>query len=163
MTNRRLGFSKTASPETRDEKITPKGAPGRSRRSDFQPPRLGLLLLNGHGDKNKQGSPNRIIRAALKGDATGDDDMRDIRNDLQERADLIHDRIKAAAVHFERMVEQLRNEHDARVADSKACLAMIAKLMEFEERHLANMSPEATPPPTSSQHADLTQKLRRVV
>ena len=119
-------------------------------------------MLNGHGDKNKQGSPNRIIRAALKGDATGDDDMRDIRNDLQERADLIHDRIKAAAVHFERMVEQLRNEHDARVADSKACLAMIAKLMEFEERHLANMSPE-TPPPPSSQHADLAQKLRRVV
>ena len=91
--------------------------------------------------------------------------MRDIRNDLQERADLIHDRIKAAAVHFERMVEQLRNEHDARVADLKACLAMIAKLMEFEERHLANMSPETmTPPPSpSSQHADLAQKLRRVV
>jgi len=66
-------------------------------------------LLNGHSDKNKQGSPNRIISAALKGDATGDDDMRDSRNDLQE----------AAAVHFERMVEQLRNEHDARVADSK--------------------------------------------
>ena len=43
--------------------------------------------------------------------------MRDIRNDLQERADLIHDQIKAAAVHFERVVEQLRNEHDARVAD----------------------------------------------
>ena len=89
--------------------------------------------------------------------------MRDIRNDLQERADLIHDRIKAAAVHFERMVEQLRNEHDARVADSKACLAMIAKLMEFEERHIANMSPEAPPPTPSSQHADLAQKLRRVV
>ena len=86
--------------------------------------------------------------------------MRDIRNDLQERADLIHDRIKAAAVHFERMVEQLRNEHDARVADSKACLAMIEK---FEERHLANMSPETTPPPPASQHADLAQKLRRVV
>jgi hypothetical protein len=39
---------------------------------------------------------------------------------------------------------------------------MIAKLMEFEERHRANMSPE-TPPPPSSQHADLAQKLRRVV
>ena len=92
--------------------------------------------------------------------------MRDIRNDLQERADLIHDRIKAAAVHFERMVEQLRNEHDASVANSKACLAMIAKLMEFEERHIANMSPEPPPPPpppSSSQHADLAQKLRRAV
>ena len=58
--------------------------------------------------------------------------MRDIQNDLQERADLIQDHIKAAAVHFERMVEQLRNEHDARVADLKLNLAMIAKLMEFE-------------------------------
>jgi hypothetical protein len=27
------------------------------------------LLLNGHGEKNKQGSPNRIVRATLKGEA----------------------------------------------------------------------------------------------
>ena len=88
--------------------------------------------------------------------------MRDIRNDLQERADLVQDRIKAAAVHFERMVEQLRNEHDASVADLKASLAMIAKLMEFEERQVASMSGDSTPSP-SSQHANLAQKLRRVI
>ena len=29
----------------------------------------GLLLLNGHGEKNKQDSPNRIVRATLKGEA----------------------------------------------------------------------------------------------
>ena len=85
--------------------------------------------------------------------------MRDIRNDLQERADLIHDQIKAVAVHFERMVEQLRNEHDARVADSKERLAMIARLMEFEERQFANRSPDSTPSPPSQ----LTQNLRRVI
>ncbi len=68
--------------------------------------------------------------------------MRDIRNDLQERADIVQDQIKAAAGHFERMVAQLRNEHDARVADLKVSLAMIAKLMEFEERHVANTSPD---------------------
>ena len=62
--------------------------------------------------------------------------MRDIQNDLQERADLIQDQIKAAAVHFEKMVAQLRNEHDARVADLKLNLAMIAKLMEFEGANL---------------------------
>ena len=62
--------------------------------------------------------------------------MRDIQNDLQERADLIQDQIKAAAGHFERMVEQLRNEHDARVADLQLNLAMIAKLMEFEGANL---------------------------
>ena len=88
--------------------------------------------------------------------------MRDIRNDLQERADIVQDQIKAAAVHFDRMVAQLRNEHDARVADSKACLAMIAKLMEFEERHVANTSPDSTSSP-SSQHANPAQKLRRVI
>ena len=88
--------------------------------------------------------------------------MRDIRNDLQERADLVQDQIKAAAVHFERMVEQLRNEHDARVADLKVKLAMIAKLMEFEERHVADRSPDSTPSP-SSQHANLQQKLQRVI
>jgi hypothetical protein len=30
------------------------------------------------------------------------------------------------------MVEQLRYEHDAKIADFKGALAMIAKLMEFE-------------------------------
>ena len=109
-----------------------------------------------------EASPNRIVRAALKGEATGDDDMRDIRNDLQERADLAQDRIKAADVHFERTVERLRNEHDASVADLKASLAMIAKLMEFEERHTTNMSPDTTPL-SSSQHANLAQKLRQVI
>ena len=88
--------------------------------------------------------------------------MRDIRNDLLERANLTQDRIKAADVHFERMVERLRNEHDASVADLKAGLAMIAKLMEFEERHVANTSPDSTSSP-SSQHANLAQKLRRVI
>jgi isocitrate dehydrogenase kinase/phosphatase len=88
--------------------------------------------------------------------------MRDIRNDLQERAELVQDRIKAADVHFDRMVEQLRNEHDASVADLKVSLAMIAKLMEFEERHVANTSPDSTSSP-SSQHANLAQKLRRVI
>jgi uncharacterized protein (UPF0210 family) len=88
--------------------------------------------------------------------------MRDIRNDLQERADLIQDQIKAAAVQLERMVEQLRNEHDVRVADLKVSLAMIAKLMELEDRHVAKTSPDSTPSP-SSQHANLAQKLRGVI
>jgi hypothetical protein len=60
------------------------------------------------------------------------------------------------------MVEQLRNEHDARVADLKMSLAMIAKLIELEQRQFANTSPDSAPS-TSSQNADLTQKLRRVI
>ena len=61
--------------------------------------------------------------------------MRDIRSDLQERATLIDEQIRAAYSHFEKTVEQLKNEHNARVADLKSGLTMIAKFMEFEQRY----------------------------
>ena len=48
--------------------------------------------------------------------------MRDIRNDLQERADLARDQIKAVDAQFQRMVEQLRHEHDPRIADLRGAL-----------------------------------------
>ena len=67
--------------------------------------------------------------------------MRDIRSDLQERATLIDERIRAAYSHFEKAVEQLKNEHDARVADLKSGLTMIAKFMEFEQRYFRSDSP----------------------
>jgi hypothetical protein len=76
--------------------------------------------------------------------------MRDIRNDLRERADKAHDGIKAADVDFERMVERLRHEHDARVADFKAALAIIAKLMEFENRRMGNVVTVESPTPSPS-------------
>jgi hypothetical protein len=88
-----------------------------------------------------------------------EDAMRDIRNDLQERADLIQDRIKAARAHFERMVEQLRGEHDARVADLKTSLAMIAKLIEFEQRLIASAPSDLAPPPSPPEQPPL----RRVI
>ena len=67
--------------------------------------------------------------------------MRDIRRDLQERATLIDENIKATYAHFERAIQQLQTERDARIADLKSTLAMIAKLMEFEERLLPNTPP----------------------
>jgi hypothetical protein len=86
--------------------------------------------------------------------------MRDIRNDLLERADLAQDRIKAADVHFDRLAKQLRSEHEASVADLKAILAMIAKLIEFENRQLANTPSDMIPPPSLPENP---QKLRRVI
>jgi hypothetical protein len=62
--------------------------------------------------------------------------MRDIRGDLQERAILVDEQIRAAAAHFDKAIQQLQTERDARIADLKAGLAMIAKFMEFEERFL---------------------------
>ena len=67
--------------------------------------------------------------------------MRDIRSDLQERAILIDEQIRAAYSHFEQTVEQLKNEHDARVVDLKSGLTMIGKFMEFEQRYFRFDSP----------------------
>ena len=51
--------------------------------------------------------------------------MRDIRSDLQERTTLIEAQIRAAYAHFERIVQQLQNERDAKITDLKSGLAMI--------------------------------------
>jgi hypothetical protein len=67
--------------------------------------------------------------------------MRDIRSDLQERVTLVDEQIRAACTYFEKTAKQLQNERDARIADLKSCLAMIAKFMDFEQRFLANASP----------------------
>lgn len=73
--------------------------------------------------------------------------MRDIRNDLQERANLIDEQIKVAYAHFENAIQQLKTEREAKIADLQSGIAMIAKFMEFEERFLANVSPPAAPSP----------------
>ena len=67
--------------------------------------------------------------------------MRDIRGDLQERAILVDEQIRSVVSHFDKTIQQLQTERDARIADLKAGLAMIAKFMEFEERFLHNTLP----------------------
>jgi hypothetical protein len=71
--------------------------------------------------------------------------MRDIRSDLQERATLVDEQIRAVYSHFEKTVEQLKDEHEARVGDLKSGLSMIGQFMEFEERYF--MSDSARPNP----------------
>lgn len=74
--------------------------------------------------------------------------MRDIRNDLQERAALIDEQIKAAYAHFEKAIAQLQNERDAKIADLKSLHAMIAKFTEFEQR-LSGGGSGSAPVPSS--------------
>jgi hypothetical protein len=83
--------------------------------------------------------------------------MRDIRSDLQERATLIDDQIRAAVAHYEKTIQQLQTERDARIADLKSGLAMLAKFMEFEERFLHNTAPVVPPTPLVAL-ADLFMK-----
>ena len=74
--------------------------------------------------------------------------MRDIRSDLQERATLIEEQIRAAHNQFQKVLQQLQNERDARIADLKSGLAMIAKFMEFEQRSWGNVSAPGPVVPT---------------
>lgn len=71
--------------------------------------------------------------------------MRDIRNDLQERARLIEEQISGAYAQFEKMIEQLQTEREDRVADLKSELGAVVKLLEAEHRRMANVLPIATP------------------
>jgi hypothetical protein len=66
--------------------------------------------------------------------------MRDIRSDLQERATLIDEQIRAADDHFGKSVKQLQKERDAKVGELESLLAMITKFIEFENRHIRNVS-----------------------
>jgi len=67
--------------------------------------------------------------------------MRDIRSDLQERTTLIDEQIRAAYDQSQKILEQLQNERDAKIADLKSAQATIAKFMEFEQRFLGTVSP----------------------
>jgi len=58
--------------------------------------------------------------------------MRDIRGDLEERANIVHDQIRAAFGHYENVVQQLQTERDERVSDLKHTMVMIERLMQFE-------------------------------
>ena len=63
--------------------------------------------------------------------------MRDIRGDLQDRASLLEEQINAHEAETERLIEQLKREHDSRLEDLKAELEAVARLMEVELRRLS--------------------------
>ena len=77
--------------------------------------------------------------------------MRDIRDDLQERAKLCEEQIRMVCSRFDQMVQQMQNERDAKIADLKSGLAMIHKLVEFENKLMGKVVPlpnASTPPPS---------------
>jgi hypothetical protein len=91
--------------------------------------------------------------------------MRDIRNDLQDRAILLEEQINAADAQFESLVEQLRTEHESRIEDLKAEFEAVSRLLEVEQRRLANIpvtpaqapAPKPQPQPRVQVHSPLPQ------
>jgi hypothetical protein len=73
--------------------------------------------------------------------------MRDIRSDLQERATLVEEQIRAVYAQFENTIQQLKTERDTKIADLKSGLATLTKCIEYEERFLGNSPPTVQPSP----------------
>jgi len=73
--------------------------------------------------------------------------MRDIRGDLQDRASLLEEQISAHETQFEKLMAQIKAEHEARVEDLRAELDAVTKLLELEQRRLDNalQAPKAAP------------------
>ena len=61
--------------------------------------------------------------------------MRDIRSDLQERADMLQQRIDAEDTQFETLLLQLKTEHSSRVDTLKVQLGAVNKLLGFAAWH----------------------------
>jgi hypothetical protein len=73
--------------------------------------------------------------------------MRDIRGDLQDRASLLEEQISAHQAQFEKLVAQIRAEHEAKLKDFRAEFDAVTKLHELEQRRLDNapQAPTAAP------------------
>lgn len=71
--------------------------------------------------------------------------MRDIRCDLQERVNVVEEQIRAIYAHFEKVVQQLECERDARVAELQGTHAIITQLLEFESAFMGNVVPLENP------------------
>jgi hypothetical protein len=78
--------------------------------------------------------------------------MRDIRADLQERVKLLDDQIGAAQAQFDQFLEQMKNEHEARLKDLKAELEAVNHLLAIEHRRhgSAPLAPKAQAEPQRS-------------
>src|SRR5262249_43980030 len=76
--------------------------------------------------------------------------MRDIRGDLQDRASLVEEQISAHQAEFEKLVAQIRAEHEARLKDLRAEFDAVTKLHELEQRRLDNAPQAPTGAPVQS-------------
>jgi hypothetical protein len=61
--------------------------------------------------------------------------MRDIRDDLRDRASRLETRISSENAEFEQAIHQLKSKLDSNLAPLRAQLRLAHKLLEFAARH----------------------------
>lgn len=81
--------------------------------------------------------------------------MRDIRDDLRERATMLDEQISSAQGQFEKYLEQLRTDQENRLKDLKSELEAVKALLAIEQRRLGGAPvaavAQAQPQPRKSQ------------
>ena len=82
--------------------------------------------------------------------------MRDIRGDLQDRANLLQEQISTTQAQFNRHIEQLRREHETRLEDLKSALDNVHMVIGIEGRRLGS-SLSATEAQFQASHYRLEQ------
>jgi hypothetical protein len=75
--------------------------------------------------------------------------MRDIRGDLQDRANLLAEQITTGKDQLDKLIEQLRREHEARLAELMSGLDTVRMVIGIEDRRAGG------PPPTTSAQSVL--------
>jgi hypothetical protein len=97
--------------------------------------------------------------------------MRDIRGDLQERANRLAEQISATQDQFDKVIEQLKLEHQVELENLRSDLDIVHRVMKTEDRLGSEMSPSKQPeeprPPQQPQqaqsHQPTSDSLRRKV
>jgi peptidoglycan hydrolase CwlO-like protein len=80
--------------------------------------------------------------------------MRDIRGDLQDRAEALERELTAAQARFDELMLRLKQEHDDRLDDLKNELDAVKLLIGLEQRRLAGVAnghPAVKPQPQPQQ------------
>ena len=78
--------------------------------------------------------------------------MRDIRGDLQDRANLLEEQIKAHEAQFEKLIDQLKREHEQRLDDLKTEFEAVNRLLDLELRRLEAAPPAPVTPARETVH-----------
>jgi hypothetical protein len=77
--------------------------------------------------------------------------MRDIRDDLRQRAAMLDEQIQSAQVQFDKYVEQLKRDHDNRLKDLRSELEAVKVLINIEQRRLGGAPAPVPQAPAQAQ------------
>jgi hypothetical protein len=84
--------------------------------------------------------------------------MRDIRTDLEERAQSIDEQIRAAHAWFDKTIQQLQRQREERLAELQGTLAAINTLIQFENGATENVVTLENN--TAPSHSGLADRIR---